>query len=169
MPHVVVADDAFPLKRYMLKPYPGRTTGNMPRDEVVFNYRLSRARRIIENAFGIMSARFQLFLKSISADPKNVNHFVKAGLALHNFLITQDKNYSDADFADRYLHNGVVQPGQWRRELKKRTTCFTKLASRIGNNHSFEAKKVRETFKNYFHNEGHVDWQDEIVDYDGHI
>ncbi|KZS06799.1 Uncharacterized protein APZ42_029622 [Daphnia magna] len=90
---------------------------------------LSRARRIIENAFGIMSARFQLFLKSISADPKNVNHFVKAGLALHNFLITQDKNYSDADFADHYLHNGVVQPGQWRQELKKRTTCFTKLAS----------------------------------------
>ncbi|XP_045034866.1 putative nuclease HARBI1 isoform X2 [Daphnia magna] len=72
MPHVVVADDAFSLKRYMLKPYPGRTTGNMPRDKVVFNYRLSRARRIIENAFGIMSARFQLFLKSISADPKNM-------------------------------------------------------------------------------------------------
>lgn len=39
MPYVVVGDNAFPLKRYLLKPFPGRTTGLMPQDEVILNYR----------------------------------------------------------------------------------------------------------------------------------
>lgn len=37
--HVFVGDDAFPLKQYLMKPYPGRTTGNMPEDQRIFNYR----------------------------------------------------------------------------------------------------------------------------------
>ena len=40
LPHVIVGDDAFPLKSFMMKPYPGRCTGNMPEEERVFNYRL---------------------------------------------------------------------------------------------------------------------------------
>lgn len=43
VPYVIVADDAFALKPNIMKPFSGR---------------LSRARRCIENAFGIMSKRF---------------------------------------------------------------------------------------------------------------
>ena len=50
MPNTIVADDAFPLKDYLLKPY--SQTGLIIQNRV-FNYRLSRARRIFENAFGI--------------------------------------------------------------------------------------------------------------------
>lgn len=39
MPHLIVADDAFPLETFMIKPYPGRFTGLMPRDEMIYNYR----------------------------------------------------------------------------------------------------------------------------------
>ncbi|KAJ8966817.1 hypothetical protein NQ317_006323 [Molorchus minor] len=46
VPYVVVADDAFALKPHLMKPYPFR---NQPGINRVYNYRLSRARRIVEN------------------------------------------------------------------------------------------------------------------------
>jgi hypothetical protein len=51
-PHVIVADEAFPLRKNLMRPYPGRSSGRQPHDEWYHNKRLSRARRIVENAFG---------------------------------------------------------------------------------------------------------------------
>ena len=44
MPYVIVGDEAFPLLRNLMRPFPGRSC---PRAQMVYNYRLSRARRIV--------------------------------------------------------------------------------------------------------------------------
>lgn len=54
MPFVILADDAYPLKTYIMKPYSRR---NLSHEEKIFNYRLSRARRCVVCAFGIMTAK----------------------------------------------------------------------------------------------------------------
>ncbi|CAN8002625.1 unnamed protein product [Ixodes pacificus] len=64
IPYLMVGDEAFPLKPFLMRPYPGR--GNEPdREEYLkmatFNYRLSRARRLIENAFGIMASSGEFY------------------------------------------------------------------------------------------------------------
>ena len=53
-----VGDEAFPLKTWLLRPYPGRELTDRRR---IYNYRLSRARRTIENAFGKCDTIILLF------------------------------------------------------------------------------------------------------------
>ncbi|XP_030753176.1 protein ALP1-like [Sitophilus oryzae] len=67
---VMVGDAAFPLKKYLIKPYPGV---NLSAEQKIFNYRLSRARRIVENAFGILVSRFRIFEKPISTNLSTVD------------------------------------------------------------------------------------------------
>lgn len=80
---VIVGDDAFPLKTYLMMPY---SRNGMTQKEKIFNYRLSRARRISENAFGILVSRFRIFLSGIEVSPDKVDYIVKATCALHNWL-----------------------------------------------------------------------------------
>ena len=61
MPYAMIGDEAFPLRSYLMKPYAQK---NLTLPQRKYNYRLSRARRIVENAFGILANR--LISKNIS-------------------------------------------------------------------------------------------------------
>ena len=50
MPFVFVGDEAFPLRPYLTRPWPGRMLTDEKRK--VYDYRLSRARQVVENTFG---------------------------------------------------------------------------------------------------------------------
>lgn len=96
VPYVIVADDAFALKNYLLKPYPFR---NLNATQRIFNYRLSRARRVVENVFGILAARFRVLGKPIALYPSNAKKVTLAVCALHNFIMS--RNRSRAIYAPR--------------------------------------------------------------------
>lgn len=83
VPYVVVGDEAFPLLQNLLRPYPGKENSL---DKQLFNYRLSRSRRVVENAFGILAARWRVFHTKIMLAPDRVNSVLLASCALHNFL-----------------------------------------------------------------------------------
>lgn len=68
IPYVYLGDNAFPLKINMMVPFSGCHDRNLPKR--IFNYRLSRARRVIENVFGIMSAVFRVLRKPILLSPE---------------------------------------------------------------------------------------------------
>lgn len=51
LPYVLVADEAFQFTNYLLRPYPKKDRNQ---ERCIYNYRLSRARRTIENTFGII-------------------------------------------------------------------------------------------------------------------
>lgn len=158
-----VADDAFPLRTYILKPY-GRTT-NISRKQKIFNYRLSRARRIVENAFGILSSRFRVFQRPIAVGIDKVDEIIKAACALHNWLkMTASENYTPIGSMDiEDLNTSDIIPGSWRTE----PTPINGLASLRGTlgsrNYTRTAYDVRDKYAEYFSGRGAVPWQVNMI------
>nr|XP_039270100.1 protein ALP1-like [Styela clava] len=149
-PYVIVGDEAFPLQKHLMRPYPGR---NLPIDEKVFNYRLSRARRVVENAFGIMSAKWRVFRRPMGVSPQNAELVVKAACCLHNYV--RRHTLIDAGEVDREDLEGNITRGSWR---VQEDNSFLPL-QRQGRRNSVAAAAVRDSFKNYFMVDGACPWQ----------
>jgi len=66
LPFVFVGDDAFALTENFMKPC-GQT--GLTAEQRIFNYRLSRARRVVENSFGILVSRFGVLQRPIALSP----------------------------------------------------------------------------------------------------
>lgn len=83
MPFVVIGDEAFPLQKHVMRPFPGKMANG---GQQTYNYRHSRARRIVENAFGMLTSRWRVYHTKMAVLPDRVNTIVKATIILHNFL-----------------------------------------------------------------------------------
>lgn len=92
-PYVFVGDEAFPLRNYIMRPFPRQQLASAY-DKKHYNYRLSRARMTIECAFGIASSKFRILQKSIETKVENADHIVKAICILHNVIIDRENESS---------------------------------------------------------------------------
>lgn len=119
VPFVLVGDDAFAMNQHLLKPYAVR---NLSGTQRIFNYRLSRARRIIENVFGIMSAIFRVLRSRILLDAQKTTKITKAVSVLHNFLMKRNKRlYAPNGTFDNEQDDGTIAAGSWRSEDESRS------------------------------------------------
>lgn len=124
----------------------------------VYNYRLSRSRRIIENVFGIMLARFRVLRKPIHLDAEKTKKVTLACCVLHNYLMTTNKNlYAPAKSFDHNNEKGEFVPGTWRDEEEPVDTMFPLQTSRV--QPLEHAKEIQNEFTQYFIEEGEVGWQ----------
>lgn len=129
MPYVMIGDEAYPLMKNLLKPY---SKNNLNPETENFNKRLSRARRTVECAFGILRAKWQILDKPILTDVQLADKIVKAICILHNIII-------DTEGMDHNLQEFTV--GNHNQNNEQRNA---------GGRLNDEAKFVRENFKTYF-------------------
>ncbi|KAK0410369.1 hypothetical protein QR680_005093 [Steinernema hermaphroditum] len=106
-----------------------------------FNYRLSHARRVIENAFGILCSRWRILLKHIETDVVTSDWIVRCTLHLHNFLSDEEP------FDERTI---IAEMCPLDEAAMRRVNA---------NRSSEEALQIRNTLADYFINEGSVPWQ----------
>ena len=150
MPHVIVGDEAFPLKTYLLRPYPGSKIGD-PKCHT-FNKRLSRARMVVECAFGILAQRFRCFRGPLQVEPENAKRIVRAACVLHNLLREKVMNNDGKSLPQE-------QADETGEAYEGIAGAFGELPGRIASNmHSRLAREVRDRFADYFSGEGTLGW-----------
>lgn len=165
-PHVIVADEAFPLTTYLMRPYARRN--QLTDEQRVFNYRLSRARLCIENTFGILASRWRILHQQFGVSVTNAKVIFKALVCLHNFIMSSNNDnvsqYCPPDWLDVEDANGIIHEGRWRTIGPGQ---FFKEVGRTGANRGGSIPEgIRKYLAKYFMSsvgEAQVPWQYETA------
>ena len=156
MPYFIAGDDAFPLKKWLMKPFSTRGLDERCR---IFNYRLSRGQCVVENAFIIPANRFSLLLGRMRQKPKVVCKIIMACICLHNLMRVRYPRANNhlVDREDQ-LHN--VVPGAWRENIP-----LAYLQVDVGPAIGRQAKEQRLYLSHYFASPlGAVEWQNRMIE-----
>ena len=148
--HMIIGDEAFPLKPYLMKPYPARV---LDRTRRIYNYRHSRARRAVECAFGILASKFEIFQRPMRIEPDKAILVTKTAAVLHNFIRRRDGHLIDRASEVTYETLGDNEQGL-------RSISHGSSQKRSTN----KAIAIRDTLARYFcGDKGSVPWQNNLV------
>ena len=81
---VLLGDSAFPFLPWLMKPYGNAILTN---EQCYFNYRLSRARMVVEGAFGQLKGRWRILLRKNECCSETLKLMSLACIILHNICI----------------------------------------------------------------------------------
>ncbi|XP_064624570.1 uncharacterized protein LOC135486037 [Lineus longissimus] len=150
IPYVIVGDEAFPLKSYLMRPFAART---LDRHRRIYNYRHSRARRTVECTFGILARKFEIFQRPMRLQPDKAVTVTNAATVLHNFIRRRDGHMTD--------HTSTVQ---YETDDRPKGDGMLPLARHQRGGRTGEAMAVRDRITDFFNDpDGSVDWQDQHV------
>lgn len=102
VPHVLVADEAYPLLPHVLRPYARRDCSP---DEEYFNARFSRARKSVECSFGAINSNWRLLWKPIETEVQTAETITKAICILHNVIIDMEGYEEVMKEGEEFLEN----------------------------------------------------------------
>ena len=105
VPIFLVGDSAYPLSTWLMKPFP--YSAGLTQAEKRFNYQLSRARIVAENAFGRLKARWRRLSKSNDMNVDNVPTVITACCILHNMCEIHGDTFNELWMEDV---NNLEQP-----------------------------------------------------------
>lgn len=145
VPYVIVGDEAFRLDKHIMKPFP-RKVGRDNDFKRIFNHRLSHARRVTENTFGLLSQDFGVFYQPINIEITTRDNLIWVGCCLHNML------------RDTYMENNARSFYELDTEQPGPTDSMLPMARANGFS-NIEGFEVRDRFENFFNNEGFITWQ----------
>nr|CAI5870097.1 unnamed protein product [Callosobruchus analis] len=155
VPFVFIGDDAFSLHDNLFKAYPVELKERI-------HQAVCRARRVIENVFGIISAVFRVLRKPMFLLPEKSTKVILACIYLHSFLrkSRESRNvYTPPGTFDEYQEEKII-PGAWRQQNDE-LQSFLPLQKVPRSAAHCEA--IRNEFDEYFSNEGSVTWQHKYV------
>lgn len=156
VPYVILADKAFALNEYTMKPFQGEAQKGSP--ERIFNYRLSRARRVVENAFGILSSVFRVLRKPMLLHPETATKVVLSTIYMHNYLRKKTQTralYTPPGSLDSETEGELI-PGTWRNESAPTSLLPIPGIPRRAPNY---AKEIRSHLAYHFTTNGAIPWQ----------
>ncbi|KAG4065527.1 hypothetical protein HA402_013297 [Bradysia odoriphaga] len=164
IPFHIIGDSAFQLQHFLMKPF-SQVAINNDTQKRVFNYRLSRARRCVENAFGILSHRFEVFRAPIRTDVDTADKIVLATVALHNWFMTDRMmrhSYCPTQLCDQIDEDGNVTLGTF--DKGSPPGGMVNLSNQGCNRSPSSAISIREYIYKYFVSQfGSRPWQNKYL------
>ena len=108
VPLYFVGDSAYPLTTWIMKPFPH--SGQLSSKQRHFNYRLSRARIVVENAFGRLKARWRRLLKRVDMSVENIPTVIAACCILHNMCEIHGETFMETWMTDVHSEEKSAKP-----------------------------------------------------------
>ena len=93
VPLLVLGDPAYPLLSWLMKAFPNN--GSLSCQQKTFNYRLSRARVVVEHAYGRLKGRWRTLLKRNDTSIHDLPKLVAACCVLHNICEIHGENFNE--------------------------------------------------------------------------
>lgn len=113
---------------------------------------------VVENAFGILAARFQVLLTTMRQKPDTVSSVVLDCVCLHSLMRIRYPAVQNADLDQEDQQHNVI-PGLWRNNRP-----LHDIARIRGNRQTHRAKAQRNYLSPYYSNPvGAVPWQMDFI------